>query len=191
MASFEERKDHSMNKDQRKFLVDEIEKRARKDKEELRSRRPKEPSLNNYLVAAILDGSFKMKGSEEVRTAIRDRVRDMGRDQSLVDRSRSSFGRNDDVEGVDKITLPVDILFDLPPGYAEVYAKYEADLAAWQEEMKMLEVAFDAMRIKIQVGSNEALRALVDQADKLCELTLSQSSELLFKTGSPPALPPA
>lgn len=47
------------------------------------------------------------------------------------------------------------------------------------------------MRIKIQVGSNEALKALVDQADKLCELTLTGSSALLFKPGVAPALPPA
>ena len=181
-----------MNKDQRKFLTDEIEKRARKDREELRARKPVEPSLNNYLVAAILDGTFKMKSSESVQDTIRTRVRDMGRDKSLVERRRSSFGRRDDEEeDLDTVTLPADVLFCMPPGYEEVYAKYEEDLEAWRLEMKKLEASFDAMRIKIQVGSNEALKALVDQADKLCELTLTGSSALLFKPGVAPALPPA
>ena len=181
-----------MNKDQRKFLTDEIEKRVRKDREELRARKPTEPSLNNYLVAAILDGTFKMKSPASVREAIHMRVRDMGRDKSLVERNRSGgFGRRDEEEDCDMVTLPVDVLFEMPPGYEEVRAKYEEELEAWKREMKRLDDSFDAMRIKIQVGSNEALKVLADQADKLCELTLTESSALYFKPGVAPALPQA
>ena len=50
-----------MNKDQRKYLLDAIAAQYKTEREKLNNLKPKAPSLNNYLVAAILDGSFRMK----------------------------------------------------------------------------------------------------------------------------------
>jgi len=36
------------------------------------------------------------------------------------------------------------------------------------------------MKIKIQIGSDKALENLVDQADTLCSLSLTESSHLLL-----------
>jgi hypothetical protein len=166
-----------MNQHQRKFLLDEIEKRYKLEKDELRKREPKEPSLNNYLVAAILDGSFVMKDPSVVRESLRKRVRDLGKGESLLGGGRSSW-RDESEDG--SITLPAELLFDRPVSYAEAMDVYDAAKAAWKSEMDALDASIAAMRIKVQIGSDKALDALVLQADTLCSMSLASSNRLLL-----------
>ena len=179
-----------MNQHQRKFLLDEIEKQYRKEKDELNERRPKAPSLNNFLLAAILDGTAKMKPVEEVGRQIRDRVRDMGKSQALVSERESIWGRGrrDDDDEKECINVPALTLFDEPPAYAELREKYEADLAKWKAEVAALEAGIAAMRIKVQVGSDRALLSIVDQADQICSMSLTASSRLIAPSSEPKRL---
>jgi len=39
------------------------------------------------------------------------------------------------------------------------------------------------MKIKVQLGSDKALLALIDQADQLCSMSLTASSKLLIGNG--------
>lgn len=168
-----------MNQHQRKFLLEEIQKRYKDERNELVSRKPTEPSLNNYLVAAILDGSAVMRPQEELREEIRRRVRDMSKDSALV----SNKGRWGTEKAEDEISLPALLLFQEPPGFVEVRTAYEEALKAWETEMDALEASVDAMRIKIQVGSDKALESLVKQADSLCSMSLTSASRLLLPSG--------
>lgn len=176
-----------MNQKQRDFLLESIEKQYRAEMKELGERKPKAPSLNNYLVAAILDGSFRMKEAETVRAAIRERVRELGKGDTLTHESRDVWGRSrhkDDSDETEMLHIPALLLFDEPPGYAEARRVYEEKLAAWKEAAKALEAAHNAMRIKIQIGSDKALASLIDQADKLCSMSLTASSQLLLEGGA-------
>lgn len=167
-----------MNQHQRKFLLEAVEKQYQKEKGAIEARKPKPPSLNNYLIAAILDGSFVMKGQEAVRQLILERVRSLGKSDTLLD-GGSVWGKRPD-ESTQTINLPADLLFELPIGYANSFEKYMADLKAWQQEMDSLESAINSMRIKVQIGSDKALEALVEQADKLCSMSLTNSSQLML-----------
>jgi len=173
-----------MNQHQRKFLLEAIEKQYKTEKDNLNSRKPSEPSLNNYLIAAILDGSFKMKSTESVRTSIRERVRDLGKGDALLSEGRRGYMHRNDGEAEDMISLPAKLLFDLPEGYAVELEKYEKELAEWTKEREALEASIGAMRIKVQIGSDAALMALVDQADKLCSMSLTASNRLLLGNGN-------
>lgn len=166
-----------MNQTQRKFLLDEIEKQYRKEKEDLGKRKPKPPSLNNYLIAAILDGSFKLRDSSTIRDALRERVRNLGKDESLLG-SGNSWRRSEDEENM--VLVPAELLFERTPGYAESLEEYSRAKAGWSEELNALEASIGAMRIKIQIGSDRALEALVEQADKLCSMSLTASNQLLL-----------
>lgn len=171
-----------MNQHQRKFLLDEIDKQYRRENEALRERKPRAPSLNNYLIAAILDGSAVMRPLVEVRDAIRERVRDLGKGETLISSSeRRRWGRgSDDEEDAQNINIPALLLFEEPPAYAEKRAAYLEALEKWKVEAEILESAAGAMKIKVQVGSDKAMEVLVDQADKLCTMSLSASSKLLL-----------
>jgi hypothetical protein len=47
-----------MNQQQRDYLIKQADRTYRKQKDALDEQEPTRPSLNNYLVAAVLDGSF-------------------------------------------------------------------------------------------------------------------------------------
>jgi hypothetical protein len=168
-----------MNQHQRKFLLEAVERQYKEEYSSLRERKPKEPSMNNYLIAAILDGSFVMKSADTIREAVVDRVKNLGKDDAFLSTIRKSWSRSGDDE--DKsVSIPAGILFEMPPGYATAFAKYEAELASWEAESSALEASINAMRIKVQIGSDKALDALVEQADKLCSMSLTASSNLLL-----------
>lgn len=168
-----------MNQHQRKFLLETVEKQYKTERDALRERQPQAPSLNNYLVAAVLDGSFAMRSAESVRADIRKRVRDLGKGESLVS-SKGRFGERLDE---DTVQLPALLLFEEPPGYAVARVEYERQLAEWKAESDALDASIGAMRIKVQIGSDKALEALVDQADKLCSMSLTASNRLLLGGG--------
>lgn len=165
-----------MNQHQRKFLLEQIESQYKAEKSELNKRRPVAPNLNNYLTAAILDGSVVMRDAAGVRDAIRKRVRDLGKTESLMVGS-DRWGSE---EHYDMIKLPAVVLFELPDSYNVVLKQHEEALEKWNSEMRALESSINAMRIKVQVGSDKALAALVDQADQLCSMSLTASSKLLL-----------
>lgn len=166
-----------MNQKQRDYLLATIENQFKDERRKLSEAEPKEPSLNNYLTAAILDGSFVMRSPESVRATIHARVRDLGKSEALLS-SGSRFG-SDDVDNA--ITLPALALFEEPPGYKVAREKYEAELAEWQLKLDQLDASMRAMRLKLQLGSDKALESLIAQADQLCSLSLTQSSKLLLK----------
>ncbi len=167
-----------MNQHQRKFLLDTIEKQFRDELAQLKNKKPVEPSLNNYLTAAILDGSFVMRSQAEIRDSISTRVRDLGKGEALLTSYGGLYGRpRDGAESV--ISLPAELLFQLPPGYSKAKAEYDAKMEKWNSEIKALENSIAAMRIKVQIGSDDALMALVNQADQLCSMSLTVSSKLL------------
>ena len=171
-----------MNQHQRKFLLEEIEKQYKRERSELADRKPKPPSLNNYLIAAILDGTARMQPQKEVEKMVRQRVRDLGKEDSFVTHSHDRWGNrrgNDDDRYIDVVSIPALLLFEPPKEYAEMRKKYESDLEKWQAEERALEASIAAMRIKVQVGSDKALEALVEQADQICSMSLTVSSKLL------------
>jgi hypothetical protein len=170
-----------MNQHQRKFLLEQIEKQYKAESDALRGRRSTALSLNNYLVAAILDKTAMMRSPKEIAEKIRLRVRDLGKNDALVTNNDRGWGRKNE-EAEDVISIPALILFEPPPAFAKVQEAYEQALDKWEADKKALEDSINAMRIKVQVGSDKALEALVEQADKLCSMSLTTSSRLLLPT---------
>lgn len=172
-----------MNQHQRKFLLETIEKQFRAELHELKNQKPTEPSLNNYLTADILNGSFTMRSPDEIRKSITDRVRDFGKGEALISCSGRKYGIVND-EGENIVSLPAELLFNLPPDYVKVKSEYDARLAAWSEDVKRLENSISAMRIKVQIGSDASLTSLVNQADRLCSVSITDLSGLLENENS-------
>ena len=102
-----------MNKDQRNFLVDTIRGTYQTERKAIESQRKKKPSLNNYLVAAFLDGTIQFNSMDALKEKMRRRVLEMGHDQQLLHRDRNRWA-NDSEEDEDVVHLSADELFVLP-----------------------------------------------------------------------------
>lgn len=174
-----------MNAAQRKFLTEAIEKQYKKQREELRHKKPVEPSLNNYLTAAILDKTFQLQPMDQITENIHKRVISLGQNKTLLNTTTEVWGRDADNEREQKtLSIPASVLFVMPPGYVTAMEQYKAEKDQWDAEWAELENSFEAMKIKVQLGSDKALSALVDQADQLCSMSLTASSKLMLTAPS-------
>lgn len=170
-----------MNQTQRDYLIKQVEKTYRNQVEKLKNARPEPPSLNNYLIAAVLDGSFQLQSTESIRAHIRDLVLQLGTDKTFTDSASYRYRRNrdDDEEDPRTVSLEAESLFVLPENYQSAYTKYKEDRAAWDAEMERIEGYKETIILKVQLGSPAVLAKLIEQVDNLADLNIINSSLLL------------
>lgn len=167
-----------MNQDQRKFLLARVEQTYRTENEKLREKMPKEPSLNNYMVAAILEGSLKMKSIDSIREHIRDKVIRLGNKETLIHETHSRYHSDDDKE-YHSIDLQADAVFEFPEAYLQAMLKYNADKKSVEDQIEKLSAQKETLLLKIQIGSNVVLDRLIDSVDNMVDITLMNSKLML------------
>ena len=167
-----------MNQDQRKFLIAQVEKTCEKQSRGLDY--PKEPSLNNYLVAAFLDNTIQINDLELLKSKIRDRVLRLGSEEVLVKEERG-YRRGTGTERVEKkyITVDPEDIFVVPAAYLEAMEAYRKEWEDVDQKKKGLESAKDTIIMKIQIGSNQVLDRLIEQVDNMCDLNIMNTQLLL------------
>lgn len=167
-----------MNQDQRKFLLARVEQTYKTEERKLDEDKPKEPSLNNYLVAAVLDGSIKMKSIEEIRDHVRDKVLKLGNQETLVHETMSRYSSSTDTP-YHSISLQAAAVFVLPDAYLKAKEEYETKKAAIEKKKDALYAQKETLLLKIQIGSNTSLDRLIDSVDNMIDITLMNSKLML------------
>lgn len=169
-----------MNADQRKYLIKKVEDTYSEQHDKLEEMMPKKPSLNNYLVAACLDGSLKMNSIESIKTEIKKHVIDLGPSESFIEEEdeedffayRSRNRRRSSDAKIPVIKLDVRTLFVVPPAYGKALAEWEQKVADIRKKQDTLRIANDTIIMKLNLGSNAVLDKLIEQADNLVDLNL-------------------
>ena len=169
-----------MNQKQRDFLISHVKRRAKLQLEEHNKKKPTPPSLNNYVVAAILDGSFEIKSNGEIHSAIKEKALRLGPGDTLIASEDNWSGRrrrHGDEER--EVTLDVEEIFILPQAYIVERKKYDEALKVWQAEADEIEEISETLELKLQIGSDESLSKLIGQADNLADVRLINRQLLL------------
>lgn len=169
-----------MNQEQRKFLIDRVNKTFNTQKEELEHRIKERPSLNNYLVAAFLDNSIQFNNIDDLKVKIRETVLRFGTGDKLVDEEGARWRNGRAVEDVkNTCRITAEDLFIIPEAYKVALSEYETNRDKIKEEVARLEAQKDTIIMKIQIGSNSVLDKLVTQVDNLVDLDIMNSQFLL------------
>lgn len=165
-----------MNQDQRKFLIEQVNKSFRAQKELLEEEEESivEPSLNNYLVAAVFDGTFQLQDVEGLKAKIKQRVLKFGKSDKLVTDPNDSYSRRGK-DNKAEVTLDATDLFVLPEAYVVALEQYRKIKKGKSKELLTLESQRDTIIMKIQIGSNALLDKLVMQIDNLGDLDLTNT----------------
>ena len=159
-----------MNQKQREFLIDQVNKSYKSETDIWRNKRPEAPSLSNYIVAAVMDGSVKFKSIEHLKKVVKESVLGLNKkNNSLFESEKRSW--NDHEEG-EIFKIKATELFEVPKGYAEAYSKYQSELEIYEKRQSDLTKVRDTLILKIQIGSDKALESLIEQADNLADLKL-------------------
>lgn len=162
-----------MNKDQRKYLIDEVTKIYKNQRDKITM--PEAPSLNNYLIAAFLDNSIKMKDPELLKKRIRERVLKMGHnDVLLIEKSERGYWRSrpseKDDENIVQIS-PAD-LFEYPENFLKARREYEQQRDECDSDIEKLDAEFKTVMFKLNISSDKALENLIQEADNLGSISL-------------------
>lgn len=168
-----------MNQTQRDYLIKQVEKTYRAQVEKLKNRRPEPPSLNNYLIASVLDGSFSLQPEDVIKAHIKDLVLQLGPDKTFTDSKHYRYGRSDDDEDERMISLDAGSLFILSDSYKAAYEEFKIARAEWDAEMERVEGYKETIILKVQLGSPQVLAKLIEQVDNLADLNIINSSLLL------------
>lgn len=166
-----------MNDKQREYLLKSVTTVYSNQVDALRKKRVKKPSLNNYLVAAFLDGSIEFADIENLKAKMREAVVKMPDQAQLVELDRKSYGENQ-VE-TENVKVPVKLIFKIPQAYQVELAKWQAQEGIIDKDIAELTAQLKTIEVKIHLGSNTQLDKLIAEADNLGEISLINSKLML------------
>lgn len=170
-----------MNKDQRKYLVDQITKTLNEQVDELQQQRIGKPSLNNYIIAAFLDNSIKFQDIAPLQKKLRERVIKMGKSDVLIEEDDEDDWRYNrrNRKKSNHVKLIAEDIFVIPETYLKALKEYQDKENEIDEKIKTLQAQAKTIEMKIQIGSPDALNKLVTEIDNLVDLQLVNSKFLL------------
>lgn len=156
-----------MNQAQRSFLIKKIEERATDRINELKQSIPKKPEVSNYLLHAILSGTFQIKTNDEIKEAIRQKAL-RGASSSRNEWMSDTWGRATHNE----ITLKVSDIFILPEEYAKQRDEYEAKEKEVYEQIRTIQIQSETLTTRIQLASDKTLQTMINEVDDMGNLSL-------------------
>lgn len=173
-----------MNKDQRKYLTDWVDKGFNQEQDAIEARRYERPMLNNYLVALAMRGELEIKPGNEIAAYVQKRVLELGKDDALVSFEEGESNRRWDrkkgryvyssgpPEGRHEVTLDAEQIFEIPQEYLDRLEAWEENEKAIAADLERLEGVRDTVLLKVNIGSDKALESVIAQADSLASLDL-------------------
>jgi len=172
-----------MNQDQRKFLIGQVSNTCREQTDDLEKQKPKQPSLNNYLIACFLDNTIEFQDLSPLKDKIRERVLKMGREDVLIEENNDEnnwySGRRKNKESKNYTKLIAEEIFVIPETYKEAFKEYQDKTAEIDDKIKTLNAQLKTIVMKIQIGSATTLDKLIAQVDNMADLNIINNQLLL------------
>jgi hypothetical protein len=171
-----------MNQEQRKFLIDQVNKTHQAQRTKLEEKIPNPPSLNNYLVAAFLDNTIQLRDIGPLQEKIKQHVLKFGKDDLLIeeDEDRHFYHRRRNSEKKDSfVKIKAEDIFIIPQNYLDALKEYEEAKARVEQEIEQLDAHHKTITMKIQIGSAAQLDKIVSQVDNMGDLNLFNNQFLL------------
>lgn len=168
-----------MNQDQRKFLIERVNKTFQNQKEKIENQRVKKPSLNNYLVAAFLDDTIEFADIKKLKMKMRETVLKFGSSETLIKEPDNGWRSGPQKKQENTCEVIAEDLFVIPVSYLKALDEYNSHKIGIDEQIQQLEAQKDTILLKIQIGSNQVLDKLITQVDNLADLNIMNSQFLL------------
>lgn len=171
-----------MTEKQREFLIKKVEETRKRALNEV-NEDLLEPSLNNYLISAILDGSIQMKSEYNIYSSIKQKVLNLGPSGSLI--KTDTWGEKYEHE----LSLRAEDLFIFPEAYLKARAEYIRKYEEQTERKSLINSQAETIVLKLQLGTSASLDKLITEADNLVDLSLLNATLSLTAPVEQPRLP--
>lgn len=160
-----------MNDKQRDYLVTKAKAVLESNLKPLKDQHTSKPDLNNYLVSGILSGTLQYQPLDVLKKHVSRLVKMQGAKTTIFS-SKDRYYNDGNRDDKSLVTLPVDIMFLIPEEYKDAVNEWQGKENEISERESELIGIYNAVEVKIRLGSDKALSALVEQADKLGDIKL-------------------
>jgi len=168
-----------MNDKQRDYLIKTVKSTFDNEVGILKKSKRKKPSLNNYLIAAFLDNSIEFADIENMKAKMREAVIKMPSEAKLLEVKENRWDSDAESDETGNVKVPVELIFKIPEAYKEEFRLWKEENDEINNKISQLQSQLKTIEVKIQLGSNQQLDKLIQEADNLGEISLINSRLML------------
>ena len=156
-----------MNAQQRKFLIEKINKETKQKIDELKSKKIDYPNANNYLFKAILSDTLKLKSEQHILSVLKARAMDSKDGKDWLTNQHSGWASR-----VDVVEIGINDLIELPEDFRNKIEEVRLHNNEIQKEINLLQVQLNSIEMRVQLASDKVLQKLINEVDDMGELSL-------------------
>jgi hypothetical protein len=154
-----------MNNQQRQYLIKKIEASSKIQIEALKNSIPQPPSLNIYLLHAVMSNNFEIKKTDELKEMIRqmalkatEREDWMGNHWGSASKSGISFAAKD--------------FFIVPAEFQILWDDYQKNKREAEDKIYAIHIQSDSLITRITLASDKTLQTLINEVDDMGNISL-------------------
>lgn len=157
-----------MNQVQRNFLIKKIEETVKARIKALEDAKPEAPSLNNYLLHAVMSNNFDIISNEQIKELIRKMALKSKDRDDWMGNSWGSASKN-------KIFFNATDLFIVPEEYKKLWDEYAKERNRIEAEIGEIHIQADTLITRIQLASDKTLQTMINEVDDMGNISLMDS----------------
>lgn len=178
-----------MNQQQRAYLINQVERRYRKLRDELEKQFQDVPSMEKYVVRALVRGELKIQPTEVLMANLEARVDDKNFNKLLETRGYYKYRYSKMEENDDIIEFKAMDFFVLPDDFVKAYDEVQEHNGEVQAKIDELNAQERQLVLRLNLASPKTLDNLIGEVDGMGELSLFENAmSLLEPTNEPKKL---
>jgi superfamily I DNA and/or RNA helicase len=165
-----------MNQAQRNFLIKKIEESIKNKIKALDNNKPEPPSLNNYLLHAVMSGNFNLRSTDEIKKTLTDKaLKAKGNEDWLGNRWGMATKNN--------ISFTADEIFIIPEEYKILFEQFKASTTEINQKIHDISVQGESLITRIQLASDKTLQTVINEIDDMGNISLMDTKLKLLSNG--------
>jgi len=160
-----------MNQAQRNFLIQKIRDGVNAQVKLIEGNKEEPPSLSNYLLHAVMAGTFEIITNDQIKELIRKKaLNSKANSDSWMSRD-SGWGSSDK-----KLAFDPKDFFILPEEYKKLWDEHRIRQEQIHQEVNDLKIKTDGLITRIQLASDKTLQAMINEIDDMGNITLMDTT---------------
>jgi hypothetical protein len=155
-----------MNTSQRNFLIKKIEETKNIRIDSLKHSMTDPPSLSNYLLHAVMSGTFEIRSNDEIKKMITKKALTSSTRHDNWMGTNSAYNRSSD------ISFKPEDFFIIPEEYTKLYNEHKQKDDKIQEEIRNIIIQTDSLITRIQLASDKTLQTMINEIDDMGNISL-------------------
>lgn len=174
-----------MNQQQRTYLINQVEKRYSKMRDELEDQFQDVPSMEKFVVRALVRGELQLQPTERLMEILEARVDDKNFSK-LLESDSYSYRYSKIRENKDEIHFKAMEFFVLPEDFIKANEEVLEHNRNIQHQVDTLNAQEKQLVLRLNLASPKVLDNMIGEVDGMGELSLFENAMALLQTPEEP-----